>query len=272
MVEKKHSVEVARNRTPSEKAPTGRNNARTRALVALIVLTLVHLWVLAGCESYSGGPGGSDTQEPPPTAIAAVDTQLKQLEWSNIAFNAPDRIQLGEEVTIELLLSPKASIKDLQRQLSGVGRREGARIRASNRMEAILSGSSFEITPTTPQTQAVSSQHTTQWMWRIEPTEPGEQTLHLRVYAQVDINGQGVPTEVKTFDRAIEVDVTMGQRIRMFMQEHWEWLVATIILPLAAIGWRRLRSKGHSGGSAQQKVGGKGADNGRLVAPQDLPD
>ncbi len=272
MVEQKHSVDVGRNRAPGEKTITGWRNARTFARVALIVLTSVPLWVLAGCESYSGGPGDSDPQEPSPTAIAAVDAQLKQLEWSNIAFNAPERVQLGEEITVELLLSPKSSIKDLQRQLSGVGKREGARIRASNRMEAILSGPAFEITPTTPQTQAVSSQHTTRWMWRVEPTEPGEQTLHLRVYAQVDINGQGVPTEVKTFDRAIEVNVTMGQRVRMFMQEHWEWLVATIVLPLAGIGWRRFRNKGEGGDRARQKAKGEGADKGDPAKPPDLPD
>jgi hypothetical protein len=54
---------------------------------------------------------------PPPTSIELVDESLRELDWGNIAFNAPARMRYAQQQAVELLLSPSLSVADLQAQL-----------------------------------------------------------------------------------------------------------------------------------------------------------
>jgi len=70
---------------------------------------------------------------------------VNSLEWGNIAFDAPKRMKIAEAKSIELLLSPKKSIQELQSSLNSSEKNDSARIRISNRMVANLSGTGFKI-------------------------------------------------------------------------------------------------------------------------------
>lgn len=120
---------------------------------------------------------------------------------------------------VELLLSPSLSVADLQAQLRQQVGAESARAQISNRMEAQLTGSGFGIEAQMPDLQAVTSQQATRWTWKVTPTEHGPQTLHLTLSAHIDVAGRDAPLVVRTFDRDIQVNITIPQRVSGFHSE-----------------------------------------------------
>lgn len=125
--------------------------------------------------------------EPPPQPsvmpFEEIDQVIRGLPWVNIAFNAPATLALGESVVVQLLLSPAQPVRRLKRQLTELGERRGARIKASNRMEARLTGVGFRIEAVTPEVQAVAGRQNTEWRWEVEPTGTGTRRLHLTLSA-----------------------------------------------------------------------------------------
>jgi hypothetical protein len=187
---------------------------------------------------------------PPATSLEIVDRKLKELTWSSIAFNAPSEMRLGEAQEIDLLLSPAASVEELEQQITAEGETVSAEIRVSNHMQAQLNagtGSDFTITPLTPEEQAVSSQDITEWEWAVEPTKPGSHTLELSIYARINIDGNATPTKIETFERTINVQVSLWKSTLLWVDDNKEWLlpivIGSILIPLAGVLWRRKHQK-----------------------------
>ena len=108
-----------------------------------------------------------------------IDQILAELPFTNIAFAAPTRLRLDQTAVVTLRTSDEQSIEELQSQLRNVGRREGARIRASDVMEATLTGIDFEIRQITPKQQPVGAA-VTEWKWQVRPTEAENTTSSSR--------------------------------------------------------------------------------------------
>jgi hypothetical protein len=180
----------------------------------------------------------------PPTSVELVDQIFRKLDWGNIAFNAPATMRYSQPHPVELLLSPSLSVADLQAQLQEKAGTESARVRISNRMEAQLTGRGFTIQAQGPDLQAVTSQQITRWKWDVTPTEHGRQMLHLALSAHIDVAGRDTPLVVRTYDREIQVDITVPQRVSGFIGQNWQWLWAAIVVPIAGYLWKRKRKRG----------------------------
>jgi hypothetical protein len=165
----------------------------------------------------------------------AIDRMLEELELGNIAFNAPRQMNIREEVDIQLLLDLEKPIDELKQWIEARGEKEGARIRVSDRMEARLTGLDFAITAIMPETTAVSRRESTEWRWKVRPLSAGPHSLHLTLSVILDVNGVPTPRVIRTFDRYIQVDVTWGQRLDLFFERNWQWLWATVLVPI--VGW-----------------------------------
>jgi hypothetical protein len=140
---------------------------------------------------------------------------------------------------IHLVLSVVRPIEDLKQMIEAEGERIGARIQVSNRMEARLSGTNFQITAITPETQAVTRNDVTDWKWEIKPISAGRQYLHLTLSALLKLEGISTPRTIRTFDRTIEVEVSWDQRVTTFLKNNWQWLWAAILVPVAGWLWKR---------------------------------
>jgi hypothetical protein len=180
----------------------------------------------------------------PSTQIATVDRILESLEWGNIAFNAPQSMNLKESAQIQLLLSLEESIEDLRKTLTQAGEKEGARIRVSDRMEARLTGPNFQIAAITPEEQAITSKGVTEWKWEVKPASGGRHHLHLTLTALFDVDGNSTRRAIRTFDKTIEVEVTWSDQTSQFVANNWQWLWAAILVPL--IGWLWKGRKSHA--------------------------
>ena len=186
--------------------------------------------------------GGWTTEEgpppvgegPPPNVAASpgaaespLDSLLRTLKWGNIAFNTPSSIGYGQTLVIHLILDPTKSIAQLQSSIQEEGAKQGAHVQVAPRMEAHLTGDGFEITPVTPEDQAVSMQGATEWKWDIRPKEFGTQSLHLSLNALLKIDGENTTRSIQTFDRPISIDVSWPATIIAYPQDHWEIFTAT---------------------------------------------
>lgn len=192
--------------------------------------------VTSGTNPLPGGGNGDGS--------AVIDDAIDGLELANIAFNAPRTMRLHQPVVIQLLLSGDETIEELQAELSAAGEEEGERIRVSDTMEAHLTGAGFSIEDVTPAVQLVASSGRTEWKWEVEPEKAGRRRLHLTLSALIDLAGKERTYTVKTFERTLEVDVTFRERLETFVEDNWQWLWTTLLVPLAAVvlQWRRQRT------------------------------
>ncbi|MCG8686271.1 MAG: hypothetical protein MI892_15440 [Desulfobacterales bacterium] len=171
-----------------------------------------------------------------------IDTLLDKLEFGTIAFNIPNNLDINESSQIQLILSLSESLKSLQQQITVKGEKTGAQIKVSDTMAARLSGSMFQVIAITPEIQAVSRNHTTEWRWEIRPKKEGTHELHLTIYAILHVDGRSTPRSIKTFNKTIEVTITAEQKIIGFLKSNWQWLWAAIFVPLAGWLWKRKKS------------------------------
>ena len=176
------------------------------------------------------------TPPSPGELIDRIDTFLDQLPEGSIAFNAPQTMLAGDTLEMRLVLSPQISAEALQQRLEGLpGVVQGATVRIAPVMEAVLTGQNFAISAITPTRQAVARIEPTEWRWQVTATTAGEHSLHLVLNVQVE----GTSRTLRTFDRTIQVDVTLGRQISAFATDNWQWLWTTALVPLAGWAWKR---------------------------------
>lgn len=185
-----------------------------------------------GGGSFRGGGEGGGFE---------IDRIIEGLPQANLAFNAPSTLRLEEPAVIQVLLSGRRSIRRLQEQLTAFGRREGARIKASDAMEANLAGTGFRIEAITPAAQPVSGAGATEWKWEVEPTKTGTRRLHLTLSAILDLEGKESLYTVRTFERKLEVHVPLRERLSGFVGRNWQWLWTALLLPVG--GWMLSRRR-----------------------------
>ena len=164
--------------------------------------------------------------------LSAVDQAIERLEWANAAFNAPETMLRRKSYVVKMRLSEEKSLEELQQELGVGGQSGGAHIHVSNRMEARLTGGTFKIQANEPEVQAVGSNGTVAWSWNVEAQEPGQQSLHLTLSAFINVAGTETPTVVRTYDQDVIVKVTAGDSVRTFVTGNWQWLWATLLVPL----------------------------------------
>ncbi len=183
--------------------------------------------------------GVGPVSDPSPTEV--IDMLLERLELANIAFNAPRSMNISDSPKIQLLLSLGETEEELKAAIKAMGDKVGAAIRVNNRMQARLSGYMFQITAITPEEQAVSRSGRTEWSWEIHPKKEGSHDLHLTLSAIFEVNGRETRRVVRTFDRAIEVNVSASQKVTGFLSGNWQWLWAAVLVPIAGWLWKRKR-------------------------------
>lgn len=170
-----------------------------------------------------------------------VDKEVAKLKKANIAFNSPSSMKKNETYLINLHLSPNKSTQELLSKIKE-NEKEAAEIKYSYRMKASLlseNKKAFEIMSISPDIQAVSSiLDTTTWKWDVTPLESGKQYLHLSLTAFLDLEDKETPLQIKTFDKEIEVKISVIDEITSFFQDSWKWLLGSLLFPLIVWYWK----------------------------------
>lgn len=172
----------------------------------------------------------------------AFDHILENLPLGNIAFNTPTAININDTASIQLILSLSKPIEELKQMIEAEGEKQGESIKVSDQMEARLTGPHFQIHAVTPENQGIASTGETKWTWDVKPLKTGRQMLHLTLTAKFAVNGQPNSRVIRTFDKNIEVNVTLVQKGTEFLEKFGQWLWAGIIIPIAGWLWKRRKA------------------------------
>lgn len=181
----------------------------------------------------------------PDTSTTAVDQILSQLVLGDVAFNAPEKINIEDTVSIRVALSPDQGAAAVSARIEEPGKRIAETLQVSNLMQARLTGEGFKIVSVTPEKQAVSS-GITEWLWDVTPLEEGKHQLTLSMDALITVNGEVVPKTLRTYRKPIEVEVTTAQVAGNLLSEHGKWAWSTLLLPLFA--WFAKKRKDRASG------------------------
>ena len=203
----------------------------------LVSVTSLYLWSLS--PSMISSPNENPKKQQPNN----VDKLIREMEFGSIAFNAPTNINIDDSHQIQLILSLAETVEGLKQSITEEGKKVGAIIKVSDRMEARLSGYMFQITAITPEIQAVSKSQQTEWKWEIHPKKEGKHRMHLTLTALLEIDGHSTPRTIRTFSKIIEVNVTATQKIGTFFKNNWQWLWAAILVPVAGWLWKRKKKQ-----------------------------
>lgn len=168
-----------------------------------------------------------------------VDRTLAHMTLANLAFNVPKTMRLNSSTQIEVLLSAEHTIRQLRNRITALGEKEGATIHVASRMEARLTGFGFKIEAITPETQAVGRTSVTEWDWDVQATDRGTHLLHLTLSALITVDGNQTSHTMRTFDRTIQIRVTLMDRVSSFAGRNWKWLWSAILIPIAGVLLRR---------------------------------
>ncbi len=175
----------------------------------------------------------------PAEAEGSTDEELNQTgealnnySMGNIAYNKPDKMQVDDVVTFELLVNPSASQEELEEEISAEGDVETATVKITPRMKVELRAAdadAFDIQAIHNNAeQIIGANETTRWAWLVKAKKEGKQDLILTVYRLIKYEGLEEWREVKTYDTKITVEITLAQRITSL---DWKWIIPTLILP-----------------------------------------
>jgi hypothetical protein len=241
--------------TPTTASPTGRARCAIdrAAMLVLLALCLGFTMAGAGCgastapTAASGGSastlprtGGATASEIGKQQVNQIDDAFKsQLRRANIVFSTPTKLRVGDSGLVHVRLSMHVPVDVLRAQLGDAGAQVGARILASNTMEATLTGLAFKIQDSSAATQLVGPD-VTDWDWEIQPVRAGRLQLHLTMTAFLDVNGRQDDYGVRTFDRTLQVQslpVLWYARLTHFLANNWVWIAGVIGFLGGAIRW-----------------------------------
>ena len=206
-------------------------------LIVLVVIVILAAIALPAYQDYT-----TESRTETGSVPDKVGEALKAMTWGQIAFNNPEVLAYGESAIVELLLSENKTEDQLLSIIRESGKKESYQVRLSTDMEARLTGRAFEITPITPEHQAVSPTDVTKWKWEIRAKEFGAQKLFLTLNANLVIDGREKQHTVQSFSRTLNVRVVWPQSAMYFFSSYWQWIFTAIALPF--IGWFASRTFG----------------------------
>ena len=89
------------------------------------------------------------------------------------------------------------------------------------------------------------------------PTTWGRQQLTISVSALYDIEERPSKDKrkraVKVFEQTIEIEVTYGKMVQVFVSGNWQWLWTTLAVPIATFLWARAKWRSKSIANANPK-------------------
>ncbi len=158
-----------------------------------------------------------------------------------MAYSTPQSMKMGhtEHVTAKIG-GPEISADGLKSGLDNGANRtvSVAATPVTSAMKMTLKSADFDITALSSEEQMVSGDTPTTWAWDILPKHSGELRLHLAAVILVN----NLSKDFTTIDRDIAVQVDTAGEITAFVQNNWQWLIATATAVFGAV-WKYLHSK-----------------------------
>jgi hypothetical protein len=117
------------------------------------------------------------------------------------------------------------------------------KVTVSNKISALLSGSNFEIIGITPEMQIALEEDAMEWRWEVKPKSCGTHNLYLTISVILNIGEENIQKPIHIFDKKITVNATAFQQLTIFIKDNWQWLWATVLVPIIGLFLRKRKPK-----------------------------
>ncbi len=139
-----------------------------------------------------------------------LDEIIEQLPHANISFAVPETMKVNEAERVVLLISAGMSLAavadTLQHEINSRQALSTDSVKSTPRMQALLNGDGFSITPMTPTEQPIGHQLFTRWEWIVNANALGKRVLHLNLNVVLgESDGNGSPYTIKTYRKGVFV-------------------------------------------------------------------
>lgn len=233
-------------------------------LISLFFVCFIFLFILFTASryksSYSVAPNFYEQPEPSieqttpnsPTddknskEINNICNSIEKIKMANIVFMCPEEMIFGENKSVKLILSLTKEEKEIINELMNSNKKlSSSNIRVSDKMEALLFGSSFNIINLTPSEQLIDSFGDTKWLWEITGKEDGIRTLYLTINMKVDFKDKEITKCVYSTEENINIKSNYILSFGKFLKENWKWgcsALAPVFVWLFTV-WKKKRRK-----------------------------
>ena len=169
-----------------------------------------------------------------------------------VAHSVPNEMKVGKIYTVKLRIS-KDNNKIQLINGNGVSISENevdskvtiASIRVEPVMSAkLLSDSSkMLIQSTSTLIQNIDKDGFTEWQWRVTPIKGGDILLKIVVNVIVESDNGSISKDIPVYDEVVVVKSNYIFTFKKFINEYWQWLMTTIIIPLIIWFYNRKKKK-----------------------------
>lgn len=122
----------------------------------------------------------------------------------------------------------------LRHGLRGAGTPRVDRLEVAQLMRVRLVGEKgdFSIQEINTQDQYVRPGHIARWDFGVTPLRSGTRLLRLLASVRIRIEGMDEVVDLPTYEREVQVAVAPFRTASQFLGKNWQWLSATIAIPL----------------------------------------
>jgi hypothetical protein len=181
-----------------------------------------------------------------------LDEEMRDLEKGFIGFDAPPEMTQGRQGKVSVVITRNLNqdvlnlLKDhMQDQLPSTVQVQ--EIQVAPFMTAQLHGAddtTFKIIPLTQDKQAVAAEGYTSWAWSVTPLKSGPQILYLSVGARFKLPNRDEETRfIPLYEKEVTVQVDRIYETKQFLSGNWQWLTATLLIPLGGFIWHNWKRK-----------------------------
>jgi hypothetical protein len=178
-----------------------------------------------------------------PVSIAkySLNNLSSQLFDATMAFAVPSESNIDDSIKVQLLIDVNKTAKELENELTSQGNTFSGTLKISNLVYAQLTAPDFDISKLTPETQPISSEEMTEWLWDLKPKSTGTFDVYLTINAVVEVYGIEKQRQIKTFEKRLTIQITKKQKVERWFHKNWQWAWGAILAPI--IGFFFLRKK-----------------------------
>jgi hypothetical protein len=184
--------------------------------------------------------------------IREAGEQLSKLPDGKIVVNAPKRMKIGDLEEVHANVGLNVPIEILQKYSKPDGQTQQAFVKVSRNMAAVLTGSAFTISATTPEVQQVAEGLPSVWTWTVEAKQAGEQKPEAVLYVLLAQDIHGPRQRISSYVHNIGVsmrELTWGEWLKS-RKEEFEGIQTIVLIIFGSIttsigwiGWMRSRRK-----------------------------
>lgn len=168
-----------------------------------------------------------------------------------ILYTVPEEMEVGKVYRVELSVTVSVEQSEVLTEVRTFSANPETVVRDTiqlgDRMRAEIidpygqSDPRFSITPLGKSEKPVSlaADKFTLWQWDVVPLQGGQHPLRLKVVIVAD--GDDIDF-IPAYDKEVNVSITFGRAVAMFVENNWQWLISTLLLPMFIWWYRKWQS------------------------------